>query len=94
MDSSPASDSSSGGSGGRGDASPDTGSPVDSGQSGTICQQAANKLTSCGVSTGGIASDCTTQNACYSACMLSATCAELQGPTTANNSYTACLSGC
>lgn len=75
-----------GGSGGGTDAS--------SGASGTICQQAATKLTGCGLSTGGIENNCDTQNACYATCMVAATCAELQGPTTDNNSYTQCLSGC
>jgi hypothetical protein len=70
------------------------GSTLGTGSSGSLCDQAATKLTSCGLSTGGIASDCDAQNMCYASCMLAATCAELQGPTTAQNSYTTCLSGC
>ena len=70
------------------------GTDASSGASGTICQQAANKLTGCGLSTGGIESNCDTQNACYATCMVAATCAELQGPITDDNSYTQCLSGC
>lgn len=65
-----------------------------SGGSGNICQQAATKLTSCGLSTGGIENDCNTRNACYAACMVAATCPELQGSLTDDNSYTQCLSGC
>ena len=76
-----------GSSGGGGDASSGSGS-------GNVCQQAATKLTGCGLSTGGIENDCNSRNACYAACMNAASCAELQGPITDDNAYTRCLSGC
>lgn len=87
-----------GGSGGAGGSSGLSGSGGSAGTGGgsigMSCQQAATKLTSCGLSTGGIESNCGARNACYAACMLAATCAELQGPTTAANQYTTCLSAC
>ncbi|MGH7286387.1 MAG: hypothetical protein ACRELY_33120 [Polyangiaceae bacterium] len=86
-----------GGDGG-GSASHDGGSSGGGGDAssggGNICDQAATKLTGCGLSTGGIESDCTTLNMCYGACIVAATCSELQGPTTDDNAYTQCLSGC
>lgn len=83
-----------GGTASRDGGSSGAGTDASSGGSQNICQQAATKLTGCGLLTGGIENDCNTRNACYAACMVAATCPELQGPTTDDNTYTQCLSGC
>lgn len=61
---------------------------------GTVCQQAAAWLKSCGLSSGGIESYCTARNQCYAKCFLAASCEDLRKVPRASGSLGDCLAPC
>jgi hypothetical protein len=61
----------------------------------TICDQAADKLSSCNLGQATVNGACDARSQCESQCILNASCADLQAAFTGQtNSYTACDDSC